>query len=201
LVDRVELLRGRILADHAVVTSRLALGAEIPSATTLAKHAGAAASRLVPQLEDHLLKEAREHWRKPTILGKAALWLILLWFPFLQPLLEGGLEMYVETGTWRLAHGLYRIASAFSAARLLAGIAVVLVVYVGVLAVMYARGLQRVRAAIGEEVATAGVSRLTEMIDELLVSEIITALAGPFQDRMNRLASLQTRLDRQANPV
>jgi hypothetical protein len=194
-------LRGRILADHAVVTSRLALDAEIPSATTLAKRAGAAANRLVPQLEDQLLKEAQERCRKPSIFGKAALWLVLLWFPFLQPVLEGGLEMYAQTGAWQFAHGLYRIVSALSAAHLLAGFAVVLAVYVDMLAVMYARGLRRVRAAIGEDVTTGGVTRLTEMIDELFVSEIITALARPFQNRLNRLASLQTQLDLQAKPV
>ena len=194
LTDRVELLRSRILADHAVIASCLSLDVEIPSAPVLGKRAHAAANRLVPQLETRLLDEAQERYRKPSILGKTALWLVLLWFPFLQPVLEGGLEMYVETGAWQLTHGLYRIVSAFSAAHLLAGLAVVLGVFVGVLAIMYARGLRTVRNALVEHVGSGDAAPFTDAIDELLVSEVIAALVVPFQKRLDRLRMLQSRL-------
>lgn len=194
LTDRVELLRSRVLADQAVVASQLKLDEEIPSASMLARRGSTAADRLVPQLENRLLEEAQERYHKPSILRKAALWLVLLWFPFLQPILEGGLEMYVETGAWQLAHGLYRIVSAFSATHLLAGFAVVLGVYVGVLAIMYARGLRTVRRALIEQNGSDDPTPLTDAIDELLVTEVIVPLVVPFQDRLDRLRVLQSRL-------
>ena len=195
LDDRVELLRSRVLADHAVVVDQLRMESEIPSATVLVERALAAARRLPPRLEARVLEEIRGGDRKPSLFGKAALWLILLWFPFVQPVIEGGLETYAATGAWNFAHGLYRIVSAFSAIHLLAGFAVVGVIYVAVLAGMYARGLRAIRRRHDEQTHSA---LFDDAVDEILVFEVAVPVVKPFRDRLQRLADLLTRLDRPA---
>ncbi len=191
LVDRVELMRSRILADHAVIARQLDLESELPSAERLAERVRTTTVALVPRLEAWLIDDIRRQDRRPSILGKAALWLIFLWFPFLQPILAGALEMFAETGTLKLAHGLYRIVSALSATHLLAGFAVVVGIYVALIAVMYARALRAVHRLRSER---HDASPIATAIDEILVSQAIVPLAQPFQDRLEHLAALEARL-------
>lgn len=191
-VERIELMRSRVLADHAVIARQLAIEPELPKASSLAKRVSAAARTLVPRLETRVIDEIRHNDRRPSLLGKAALWLILLWFPFVQPILAGGLEIFAESGTIRLAHGLYRVVSALSAAHLLAGFGVVLGVYVALLAGMYARSLRAVRHARSQQHAS---SPITEAVDDTLVSEVVLPMAKPFQKRLERLSVVQTRLE------
>jgi len=195
LADRVELARARVLADHAVIASRLGLDTRVPSATALADRARTGADQLIPQFETRLLDDLRQHDRRPGVCARAGLWFILLWFPFVQPVLEGGLALYVETGAWHWAQGLYRIVSAFSAMHLLLGFAVVAAVYVALLAGMYARSLRSVRSVLaGTESGTAN-GLLAESVDDVLITEVLVPLIRPFQDRLNRLTSLEGRLD------
>ncbi len=196
LADRVELARARVLADHAVIVSRLGLDARVPSATVLAARALLSARRLTPQFETRLLHDLRQRDRRPGLCARAGLWLILLWFPFMQPVLEGGLALYVDTGAWHWAQGLYRIVSAFSAVHLLMGFAVVAAVYVALLAGMYARSLRSIRCALAGTDSTGPGTRLAESVDDLLITELLVPLVRPFQDRLNRLSAVQTRLDR-----
>ncbi len=191
LAERIEQLRSRILSDHAVAVQRLDMEAELPVTSTLEKRMATAADKLVPHLEGRLLDEIRRGDRKPGILGKTALWLILLWFPFLQPILSGVLEMLADSGTIQLAHGMYRVVSALSAVHLLAGFAVVAGVYVALLAGMYARGLRNIRRVRSREDASSPVA---EAVDELIVSEVVVPLATPFERRLERLHVILKRL-------
>lgn len=191
LTDRIELVRSRLLGDRAVIARKLGVDAELPASDRLATAVAASVRRLPGQLETRLLDDVSEHARKPSLVGRAALWLILLWFPFLQPILAGVLEIFAETGTVQLAHGLYRIVSALSAVHLLSGFAVVGGVYVAILAAMYVRGLRAVRTARYEHDKTSPV---VDAIDEILLSEVVLPLAGPFQERLERLKGLCSRL-------
>jgi hypothetical protein len=193
---RVELVRARLLADHTVIAERLGLDKELPTAKWLTQRATAAANRLIPQFEARLLESIRQSDRKPGFLGRTALFVILLWFPLLQPLLEGGLALYVETGTWQWARGLYLIVTVISATRLLMGFAVVAIVYVAILAGMYARSLRAVRQALAGSKNGEPNSRLAESLDDVLVTEVLVPLIKPFQERLDRLTTLVTRLDR-----
>ncbi len=209
LLDRIELIRARICADHAAVINRLGMEADLPTADELEKRATEAALPLAPQLEQRLLDDIRQRDRRPSVVGKAALWLILLWFPFAQPVSEGVLRMLSEGDALNITLGLYKIVSALSAVHLLSGFAVVVGIYIAILAGMYARALRAVRDTYsgydGQGVAPArawhampamgGSSFLADAVDEVLVSEIIVPLVSPLQDRLGRLVELQVRLD------
>jgi len=191
LGERIESTRSRILGDHAVIGGQFRLEGEVPPASALAQRASAAARRLPSKLEQAILEQVCEHDRRPSVLGRAVLWFLLLWFPFLQPIAEGCLQMYVDSGAWDLARGAYRIVSAFSAPHLLAGFAVVAVIFVAMVAGMYARGLRAIRQARrGEREAPV----LFEALDELLVAEVVVPLTAPFHDRLERLTALRSRL-------
>jgi tRNA U34 5-carboxymethylaminomethyl modifying GTPase MnmE/TrmE len=191
LGERIEQVRSRILADHAVVAQGLGIEADLPAPETLERRVAAAADRLVPQLEDRLLEGIRRGDRRPGLLGRTALWLVLLWFPFLQPILVGLLEMFTEAGKIRFAQGMYRLVSAFSAVHLLAGLAVVAAVYIALLAGMYARCLRAVRQVRAREAVS---SPIAEAVDDLIVSEVVVPLVAPFQTRLERLRDAQRRL-------
>jgi len=191
LAARIELMRSRILADHAVIAHRMDLESELPETAVLKEHVRSEARTLVPRLEARLIESIREADGRPSILGKMALWLVLLWFPFLQPVLAGLLEIFAEGGSLQLAHGLYRIVSALSAVHLLSGFAVVAGIYVGLLAAMYARALRAVRTARHRQDQSSPVA---QAVDGILVSHVAVPLVRPFQHRWERISALQARL-------
>lgn len=191
LAARIELMRSRVLADHAVIARRLDLESELPDAAVLHARVMSEARTLVPRLEARLIESIREADRRPSILGKAALWLVFLWFPFLQPVLAGLLEIFADGRTLQLAHGLYRIVSALSAAHLLSGFAVVVGIFVGLLAAMYARALRTVRTSKYRQDQSSPVA---EAVDEILVSQVAVPLVKPFQSRWERISAIQSRL-------
>ncbi len=192
LSDRIELLRLQVLADNALAVRQFNLEPQLPPTRLLCDRVRAAGGTLLPSLETRLLEDIRSRDRRPSLIGKAALWFLFLWFPFLQPILAGVLEMFTEPGGLNTAHGLYKIVSAFSAVHLLTGFAVVLGVFVMLLAAMYARALRAVRRLRLEQ---SGASPLAEAVDEILIAEIVVPLARPFQERFERLTSLQNRLN------
>jgi len=199
LADRVELARARVLADYAVIAARLGLDTRVPKASALAGRSLTAAKQLIPQFESQLLNDIRQRDRRPGLFARAGLWFILLWFPFVQPVLEGGLALYAETGAWQWAQGLYRIVSAFSAMHLLLGFAVVAAIYVALLAGMYARSLCSIRSVLAGTDNSGPNALLTESVDDVLITEILVPLIRPFQERLNRLSSLEARLERLAS--
>ena len=85
-----------------------------------------------------------------------------------------------------------RIVSALSAVHLLAGLAVVTGIYVAILAGMYARALRAIRLFRAEQ---DECSPIAEAVDELLISEAVAPLVLPFQDRLERLTALRSRLE------
>ncbi len=192
LSERIGLLRSRILADHTVAIERVGVENELPATEELTRRVVSATRRLPTQLQTRMLTEVRDRYRPPSVMAKAGLWLILLWFPFLQPVLAGMLEMFSESGSWRLAHGLYRIVSALNAVHLLAGLAVVVVIYVAILAGMYARGLRTIRRVRDEHSES---SPITDAVDEIFVSEVIAPLVEPLHERLERLAHILHRLE------
>ncbi|MFQ5590756.1 MAG: hypothetical protein ACE5HE_06320 [Phycisphaerae bacterium] len=192
LADRIELARSQLLCENVVIIDRLDLESELPQAAELAGRAAAGAEPLVAEVETRLLDEVEQCERRPSFLSKMLLWLILLWFPIVQPVLEGGLEVYLKEGALDVAHGLYKVVSALSAAHLLVGLAVVTAVYIALLAGMYARRLRAVRRMRAQRDA---VALLAEGVDDLLACEVAAPLARPFQERLDRLDALRRRLN------
>lgn len=191
LADRIDLLRSRLLGDHAVVIQQLQIEPRLPSADRLAERTTAAACALPSRYADRILDAVRHRDRQPSLAGRAALWFIFLWFPFLQPIITAAFELRAPDGTWQLAAGVYRIVAALSAIHLLSGFAVVAAIYVLLLAAMYARALRTVRRA---RVLDAGTLPLDDALDDLLVSEVVAPLAAPFREQLEVLQPIQSRL-------
>jgi hypothetical protein len=194
-VERIELMRARLLADHSVVAARFAWDRDVPKPDTLADRLAQGSRSLPEQIHERLLEEMRGKERHPSIFGRAALWLILIWFPFLQPVTAGALEIVGEGGAWHTARGMLRIVSVFSATHLLAGFAVVAVVFLTLIAGMYARRLRAVRRWRGEHEATL----IANAVDELFVNELIAPLTHPVHSARIRLDGLMARLPKTDN--
>ena len=182
----------RVREGVAVIIDRLELEPSFPATQRLADRATHAARSLPGQLDLRLLEEAQARFRRPSWLARTGLWFILLWFPFLQPVLAGGLEMFADPGAWNVTHGLYRIVSALSAVHLLTGFAVVATIFVALLACMYARGLRLVRKFRADQ---DDASPLTRAVDDLIVGEVLVPLVSPLGERSERLAHLSLLLD------
>jgi hypothetical protein len=134
-------------------------------------------------------------------------WAVLLWFPFVQPIAEGLLEMAAAgTHVTDWMHGLYRLVWALGATQLLKGFAVVVGIYIACLAAVYARCVQEVqKARLGERAAAdlrpervgarPGAEVLAEAIDRHLLEEVGGAVFQPFEAAAIRLGQLAGRLD------
>lgn len=191
LLDRTATLRSRFLADHAVLCNDLHLADEVPEAATLADSTETAMRGLPARLDREFIEAIRRADRRPSLFGKLALWLILIWFPFLQPVAQGVLEILAEGGPFHLTRGLYHIVTALSAAHLLMGFAVVGIIYLGLLAAMYARSLRSVRR---KRQAGVGEARTIDAVEQTLCSEILMPISNPFRDRLVRLGKLHQQL-------
>lgn len=187
---RLDTLRARLLADHAVVMERIALERALPSSETLAGRLRREAAALPTRLHALALQELQEGERKPSLLGRSALWGVLLWFPFLQPLTAGALEIVGEGGAFHTTRGLYRMVTALSAAHLLTGFAVVGVVFLALLAAMYARRLRGVRLWR----ARHELNRIHETIEQLLCDATVEPFVQPIRAKLDRLEELGDRL-------
>lgn len=195
LSDRIALLRARLLADHGTIARKLAIDGSTPPADRVAAEIRQSLVRLPRRLDEKTVSGLASHTRAPSIFARWGLWFIFLWFPFLQPISAGALQMVAEGGTWHLAQGLYRIVTALSAAHLLAGFAVVAIVYVLILAAMYARCLRAVRAARAPHDALSAVDGA---LSELLQTQAVDPFLAPFHKRLERLNQLHRRLDEHA---
>ena len=185
-------MKARLLADHAALDTRLGLCTEMPDTKSLESALRRDVAELGPGIERRLIDEVRATDRRPSRWLSFFLWSVLLWFPLIQPISAGLLEIAANPELRGLAQGVLQIVLAFSAAKLLAGLAVVGVVYVVVLAIMFARGRAAVRNA---------KSRLNEStpihdaVDDAITTTVLIPLAQPFHRRLERLAILSAELD------
>jgi hypothetical protein len=199
--DQLELFRSSLLRDHAALIDRIEIETELPLAETLVRRVRSAADRVPGRIEARMMASLRSARRSRIagFLGNSMLWLTLLWFPLLQPIAAGMLEIYAEPGAFRWAHGLYRVVSALSAAHLLAGLAVVVAIYLALIAGMYVRCLRSVRTAMGEHLSLRPDATLPEAVDRLLLDEFAAPLLRPIHDRLSHLKRLHDRIERLAS--
>lgn len=193
LSDRVAMYRETWCADHGTVCASLNLGEQIPSAERLARRLAQALRGLPEQREREILAEARGKDRQASLLGRALLWLVFLWFPFLQPITAGVLDMLAAGESWEIARGLARIVAALSAAHLLAGFFVVAIIFALLMAGMYARCLKDVRRCRAEALSP---NTLALRIDELLMEEVTVPLIQPLADKAAKVREFHDRLQR-----
>lgn len=194
---RVQELRARVMADHVLTVNRFEMEWEMPEGQVLARGAQRGIGALADQLETRLIESIRARDRRPSFLARLALWGVLLWFPLVQPVAEGVLQLLSAGGVIETVGGLYHVVAALGATRLLAGLGMVAVVYVVVLAAMYVRALRAVRAARSlQDVESPWI----EAVDATLMSAVVEPLAAPFRTRHRELDALCERLRSLSEP-
>lgn len=211
LADRVSLITDRLTADHGPLVRQLMLADRLPDPQELAAQVQADLSELPSRGDDEAVDRLTRDYR-PSRLGRLSVGAVLLWFPFVQPVAEGMLEMAAAgTDLTDWLHGLYRVVFALGAVQLLHGILVVLIIYVAMLAVIYGkcvRDIQAVRSQSPSKTAAratreplGGVAHLQEEIDALtgeidalLLTEVIGPVLRPFEGAAAQLAQIRHRL-------
>jgi hypothetical protein len=184
LAERVARVRERVLGDHARVVEQFGLEADLPPAARLAGGLTEALSALPGGVEQGVLADIRGRRRKPSFIRRAALWLIALWFPLIQPVSEGVLQVLAEAGSLRMALGAYKVVAALSAVRLLSGLAVVIVLFLALIAGMHARAVRLVRRRLSAE---DGAEAWAGRVDRVMMLHVLAPLAEPFQKRLDQL--------------
>ena len=188
-------MRTRLVSDHAATVDRLRLEPDLPEPEPLAAQLDSSLAALPGDLDFQIIEEIRRQDRRPSRIGRLFLWLVLLWFPFAQPVLEGLLEMFAAEGAIRIAHGAYRVVAAMSAVHLLAGFGVVAAVYLVLLAAMYARALKTIQRYRGRDDEGTPVE---DAVTDVLIRDLLTPLGKPLLERLARLKRLADELDRLA---
>lgn len=197
LGDRVALYRERLRGDRAALVAELHMEDFAPHADRLTDRLTAAVGALPAQVERELIEDLRFKDRKPSFIGRGLLWLVFLWFPILQPVAAGILEMMAAGETWDLVRGLARIVAALSAVHLLAGFAVVAIIFALLIAGMYARCLKDIRRRRSE---TVTADALAQRIDSLLLAEVASPLLQPYLVKRQEVEVLSNRLQQLTAP-
>lgn len=206
--DRVAMLLDRLRGEHAAAVARLSLSDRLPDAEVLAERMEMQLAALPTAGDAEVVDQLTRSYRV-GFLRRCFVWAVLLWFPFVQPVAEGMLEIAAHRGqmlSW--LHGLYRVVWALGAGQLLKGFAVVAVIYLVCLAAIYARCIRQVQAARGagkqggpeSAAGPGGVGGLrdamSDEIAELASDGVVQPLLAPFEAAAAQLAELSGRLDR-----
>ncbi len=210
LADRLEPLCDRLRTEHSAVVRQLQLRERFPKAVELAGQVEQDLAELPLKNDEDLIGRLTAGY-KPAWAKRLFVWAVLFWFPFVQPIAEGMLEMAAAgTHITEWMHGLYRLVWALGATQLLKGFAVVVGIYIACLAAIYARCVQEVqKARLGERAAAdlrserigarPGTEILAEAIDQHLLEEVGAAVFQPFEAAAIRLGQLSGRLNELGN--
>ncbi len=197
LEDRVQEYQDRVRGAHPKLARRFRATDSMPAAAEAATNLARRTAALVCDLDDELVAVLMQGYRHPSVVARALLWGILIWFPLVQPLAEGMLRLVGAGGKLELLGGLLQVVRALGAANLLTGVAFAGVAYFIILSIMYARCVREIRRGrrASAETATADESAwLAQRFDELLVSEVVEPLIRPFALLHQELSSISRRL-------
>lgn len=206
LADRLEALGDRLRIEHSPIVRQLQLRERFPDTADLAARVEQELAELPLKDDEGIINRLTTGYR-PSWAKRLFVWVVLFWFPFVQPVAEGLLEMAAAgTRIMDWAHGLYRLVWALGATQLLKGFAVVVGIYIACLAAIYARCVQDVYRARGqlreggrgrpEHIdARSGTEMLAEAIDRHLLEEVGGAMFQPFEAAAIRLGQMAERLD------
>lgn len=210
LADRVSLVTDRLKAEHGPVLRQLRLSERLPDPEELAGEVEAGLAELPLRGDEEMVDRLVRDYR-PGVLKRLFVWAVLLWFPFVQPVAEGMLEMSAAgSGLTDWLHGLYRVVFALGAVQLLHGLIVVIIIYVALLAAIYGRCVRDVQSARvespGQPVSRRGrgwsaaltlqeeIDALTQEIDAMLLRGVIGPIIRPFELALGQLVQLEGRL-------
>ncbi len=191
VTERVGALHSRLLSDMGTVVDRAGLNEKLPATDYLVGRVEAQVHSLVSRTESDLLYAVWPIGRRPSIFARAFLWFILLWFPIVQPLLEGGLQMYRNSGSFDLVEGAYHIVSTLSALHLGVSLLVVIGIFVAVLSLLYSGSLRKLKRLMSK---TRNDSLASQNIDECLTTEILGPMLEPFRELFVSLHEINRKL-------
>ncbi len=161
LEHRVDGLVSRVRARLSELFGALRVEPAMPDARVLADGARGTMSEIAGELDDALVRQVVDGRRRPGLLRRGMVWMLLLWFVALQPIVKGVLTLAsgmdfsggiiegVKVGIGTGIDTALVVVAALGAGALLRGIAVVLLIYVLWLAAMYATAMRDVRRARG----------------------------------------------------
>ncbi len=195
LEDRAGAVLDRLQATLAPVTRRVTI--ELPTAAVLAAQLRAEAAILAHELCSAVIGPLLR--RHAGFAGRVLRWLVplavLLWFPFVQPVLSVVLDL-LPGGPPR-GVGLARVLTeALSAHNVLLGLAVSLIILALMVAAVYSRAAAHARAAVAR-VENAGAADATTVLTDSLVD----ALRRPIDRVCARLAEATSSLQKLAQPI
>ncbi len=163
---------------------------ELPTAGALESDFRRHASTFAEQIREAAITPYLN--KRPMLVGRVFRWVfpvvVLLWFPFVQPILEGGLELVARGEVWN-PEMLGVLVSALSAAHVLQGICVSLIILAGVTAAVYSIAARDTLAAL-ERLRNARPADIGEPLTEMVVHTI----RRPVQERQGRLEELVATL-------
>ncbi|HOM51425.1 MAG TPA: hypothetical protein PLQ89_15860 [Phycisphaerae bacterium] len=216
MADRTCLVVDRLQAEHGPLVRQLRLAERLPEAQDVAAQLESDLAEL-PQRGDRETVERLSHEYRPSAVGRLLVWAVLLWFPFVQPITAELLGMStagMDLTDW--LNRLYRVVLALGATQLLHGFVVVGIIYVAMLAAIYARCVRDIQTARGQAVQgqTAGekprrgrrsvaraaldsheeIDRLTQEIDAMLLEGVIGPILRPFEVVAGRLSDIRRQL-------
>ena len=145
--DRLRVVRARIEGDHARTIAQFGLAERLPCPEAMAPRIESLAGSMVAELDADLLASLSLAYGRPSFPKRWLLWGMLIWFPLVQPLAQGVLKMLGAGGRLDVLGGLLQVVTTLGAGRLLTGLTFVGLVYVVILAAMYARCVAAVRRA------------------------------------------------------
>jgi hypothetical protein len=146
LADRAGIVIDHLKAEHGPVLRQLRLIDRLPDSTDLAGQVETELAELPARGDEELIGRLTRDYR-PGLLGRLMVWAVLLWFPLVQPVTAGLLEMAsagMSVTDW--LHGLYRVVVALGAVQLLHGLVVVGLIDLAALAAIYGRCVRQVQA-------------------------------------------------------
>jgi len=213
LSDRAALVTDRLKAEHAPLLRQLRLQERLPHAEELSARVESELAELPLRGDEEIVDELSRDYR-PSLPGRILVWAVLLWFPFVQPVTEGLLEM--SAAGWGLSdwlRGLYRVVFALGASQILYGIIVVIIIYVAFLSAVYGRCVRQVQAARALLRAPSGpsgakpkaakwhsaslqeeIEAVSQDIDAMLLAGVIDPILRPIELAGGQLDQLRHRL-------
>ncbi len=188
LINRTEAILAGIQARLASVSRKLRL--DWPSAAALEADIRSGASEWAGQLREAAIEP---YMTRPSgFLGRMIRgvipWAVLLWFPFVQPILDGGLSMF-QSESATLTSSLLSVVRALSASNVLLGLLTAIMIVAGLTAGIYSLAFRdSLRASHRLNDAT------TSTATDSFAMATTTAIVTPFHNLAAELQSIITQL-------
>lgn len=194
LRNRVELVRARFLADNAAILERFSAIEAVPSAEFLVKTTVKRIGRLPTEIETELIGAQVRRQGRPGFFGRMATWLVVFWFPLVQPCARELLRIYQDATALNVSLAAYHLVTILGGWNLLSGLGAIVAVFAIVLTSMFVRRLRRIRSMLEDVEGPAGAMNLRQRILAELCLSVIEPLAEPLRKQKRMLQRIYDRI-------